>query len=48
MSVRVTVPLKRLIAVTVMVEMAELPTLSGVGDVAVVLKSRNWKSAVVE
>lgn len=48
LSVKVTTPLKWLIAVMVMVEMAELPALTGVGDEADVLKSRNWKRAAVE
>ena len=47
-SVRATTPLKWLIAVTVMVDVAELPALRGAGEEAVVLKSRNWKTAVVE
>lgn len=48
MSLRVTTPLKWLIDVTVMVEMAELPALTGAGEDAVELKSRNWYMTVVE
>jgi hypothetical protein len=47
-SVKATTPLKRLIALTVMVEMPELPALRGAGWEADSLKSRNWKRTVVE
>ena len=45
-SVRETTPLKLFIPVTVIVEMAEVPALTGAGDEADVLKSQNWKSVV--
>jgi len=48
-SVRVTVPLKPLTAVTVIVELAATPTLgSPAGEVAVIVKSWTVKVAVVE
>lgn len=37
-SVRVTVPVKWLTAVTVIVELADTPALTGDGDVAVIVK----------
>lgn len=47
-SVRLTVPVKPLSAVTVMVEVAEVPTVTVAGDDAVMLKSVTAKVAVVE
>jgi len=47
-SVRFTTPLKWLIDVTVMVEMAELLALRGTGENADALKSRNWNRTIVE
>ena len=38
-SVRVTVPVKAPTAVTVIVEVAEVPTVTGAGEVAVIVKS---------
>lgn len=46
-SVRETTPLKWLVAVMVMFEIVDVPTLTGAGEEAVVLKSQNWKSVVV-
>ena len=48
LSVRETMPLKWLLAVTVIVAMAEVPALTGPGEDPDVLKSQNWKKAVVE
>ena len=45
-SVKETVPVKPLSAVTVMVEVAEVPTVTAAGDVAEMLKSRTVKVAV--
>jgi len=45
-SVRLTVPAKWFRAVTVIVEVAELPAFTGAGDVAAIVKSRNWNVAV--
>lgn len=45
-SVRPTVPTKWLRAATVIVEAAEFPALMGAGDVAAIVKSRNWNMAV--
>ena len=47
-SVRVTVPVNPLSAVTVIVEVADVPTVTAAGDVAAMLKSRTVKVAVVE
>jgi len=47
-SVRLTVPVNPLIAVTVIVEVAEVPALTAAGDVAVMLKSVTVNVAVVE
>jgi hypothetical protein len=38
-SVRVTVPLKTPTAVTVIVEVAEVPTVTAAGEVALIVKS---------
>ncbi len=45
-SVRLTDPAKWFSAATVTVEVAELPAFTEVGDVAVIVKSRNWNVAV--
>jgi len=45
-SVIPTDPAKWFTAARVIVELAELPALTGVGDVAAIVKSRNWKVAV--
>lgn len=47
-SVRLTVPVKPLRAVTVMVEVADTPAFTAAGEVAVMLKSRTVKVALVE
>ena len=47
-SVNETVPVKPFNAVTVMVEVADVPTTTAAGDVADMLKSRMVKVAVVE
>jgi hypothetical protein len=49
-SVRVTVPLNTPTAVTVMVEVAEVPTVTAAGEVALIVKSLllNVNVAVVE
>ena len=49
-SVRVTVPLNTPTAVTVIVEVAEVPTVTAAGDVAAIVKSLllTVKVAVVE
>jgi hypothetical protein len=46
-SVRVTVPVNPLIAATVMVEVADVPVVTGAGEVAAMLKSVTVKVAVV-
>jgi hypothetical protein len=46
-SVRLTVPVKPLTAVTVIVEVADVPTVTAAGDVAVTVKSVTVKVAVV-
>jgi hypothetical protein len=46
MSARVTFPAKPFNAVIVIVEVADMPTLRRPGDVAVMVKSWNWKVAV--
>lgn len=45
-SVRLTTPAKWFSAAIVTVEIAKLPALTGNGDVAEIVKSRNWKVAV--
>jgi hypothetical protein len=45
-SVRPPDPAKWFTAVRVIVELAELPVLTGAGEVAAIVKSRNWKVAV--
>jgi hypothetical protein len=45
-SVRPTDPAKWFTAVRVIVELAKLPALTGAGEVAAVVKSWNWKTAV--
>lgn len=47
-SVRLTVPVNPLRAETVMVEVAEAPTATAVGEVAEMLKSVTVKVAVAE
>ena len=47
-SVRATVPVNPFSAVIVIVEVAEVPTVTAAGDVAAMLKSRTVKVAVVE
>jgi hypothetical protein len=47
-SVRLTVPVNPLRAVTVMVEVAETPALTAAGDVAAMLKSVTVNVALVE
>jgi hypothetical protein len=47
-SVRVTVPVKPLIAVTVIVDVAEVPTVTAAGEVAEMEKSVIVNTAVVE
>jgi hypothetical protein len=47
-SVRLTVPVKPLRAVTVMVEVAETPALTAAGEVAAMLKSVTVNVALVE
>ena len=47
-SVKDTVPVKPFTAVTVIVEVAEVPTLTAAGDVAVMVKSVTVNVAVVE
>jgi len=46
-SVKDTVPVNPLSAVTVMVDVAEVPTVTAAGDVAVMLKSVTVNVAVV-
>jgi len=45
-SVRFTIPAKRFNEAIVIVDVADTPTLTVGGDVAVIVKSRNWKRAV--
>ena len=45
---RLTMPAKWFTAVTVIVEFAEVPALTGAREATDIVKSRNWKSAVVE
>lgn len=47
-SVRATVPVKPLTAVTVMVEVADVPAWTAAGEVAEIVKSVTVKVAVVE
>jgi hypothetical protein len=47
-SVRETVPVKPLTAVTVIVEVAEVPAWTAAGEVAVIVKSVTENVAVVE
>jgi hypothetical protein len=47
-SVRATVPVKPLTAATVMVEVAEVPTVTAAGEVAEIVKSVTVKVAVAE
>src|SRR5216683_984408 len=47
-SVRLTVPVNPLTAVTVIVEVAEVPTVTAAGDVAAMVKSVTVNVAVVE
>ena len=48
MSVRLTVPVKPLRALTVIVDVADVPTVTAAGDVALIAKSVTVKVAVVE
>jgi len=41
-SVRLTVPLNTPTAVTVMVELADVPTVTAAGEVALIVKSETW------
>jgi len=45
-AVRLTNPAKWFSAATVIVEVAEFPAFTGAGDVAAIVKSRNWNVAV--
>ncbi len=47
-SVRLTVPVKPLRALTVIVDVADVPTVTAAGDVALIAKSVTVKVAVVE
>jgi len=47
-SVRLTIPLKWFTELTVTVVMAELPTLTGLGALAAIVKSRYWNRATAE
>lgn len=47
-SVNATVPVKPLTAPTVIVEVAEVPTVTAAGDVAAIVKSVTVKVAVAE
>jgi hypothetical protein len=47
-SVKDTVPVKPLTAATVMVEVAEVPTVTAAGEVAEIVKSVTVKVAVAE
>ena len=47
-SVRLTTPVKPFTAVTVMVEVAEVPTVTADGDDAAIVKSLTVKVAVAE
>ncbi len=46
-SVRLTVPAKRFRLVIGIVDTTDEPALAGAGEVAAIVKSRNWKVAVV-
>jgi len=46
-SVRLTTPVKRFNAAIVIVEVADVPALTAGGELAAIVKSRNWKRAVV-
>ena len=48
MSVKDTVPVKPLTAATVIVEVAEVPTVTAAGEVAAIVKSVTVNVAVVE
>jgi len=45
-SVRLTIPAKWFKPVTVIVAVAALPALAGLGELAVIVKLRNWKREV--
>lgn len=47
-SVRVTVPVKPLTAATVIVDVADVPTVTAAGEVAATVKSVTVKVAVAE
>ncbi len=47
-SVRVTVPEKWFKATIVIVDVVDTPTFAPDGEVAAIVKSRNWKRAVAE
>jgi len=47
-SVRLTVPVKPFTAETVIVDVADVPTVTAAGEVAVIVKSVTVKVAVVE
>jgi hypothetical protein len=47
-SVRLTIPVNPLTAVTVIVEVADVPTVTAAGEVAAMVKSRTVNVAVVE
>jgi len=47
-SVRLTVPVKPFTAETVIVDVADVPTVAAAGEVAVIVKSVTVKVAVVE
>jgi hypothetical protein len=47
-SVRLTVPVKPLMAATVMVDVADVPTVTAAGEVAAIVKSVTENVAVVE
>jgi hypothetical protein len=47
-SVRLTIPVNPLTAVTVMVEVADVPTVTAAGEAAAMVKSRTVKVAVAE
>lgn len=46
-SVRLTSPAKWFTPTTVIVEVDDVPALAGAGGVAAIVKSRNWRLAVV-
>jgi len=45
-SVKLTEPAKWFSAATVIVEVVEFPAFTGAGELAVIVKSRNWNVAV--